>query len=70
MKYTLEFDMPEDDYEHRCHIHGAAAFNTLGTINEYIRSQLRYQDLRDKEKCYLEAIRDLAWEGLKLVEDV
>jgi len=58
MKATLEFNLPEEDAEHRMAIDGSNWKYVVTEMDEYFRSQIKYQDLSGEVTKALQAARD------------
>lgn len=69
MKAILEFNLPDDRYDHACSIHGAAAFGVIGDVLNRIRNHLKHGDYADSEDV-LQSIREDLGEIYQKVEDM
>ena len=58
MKATLEFNLPEEAAEHRAAIDGSDWKYVVTEMDEYFRSQIKYQDLSGEITKALQAARD------------
>ena len=58
MKATLEFNLPEEDAEFRMAIDGTWWKYVVTEMDEYFRSQIKYQDLSGEVTKALQAARD------------
>ena len=58
MKATLEFNLPEEDAEHRMAIDGSNWKYVVSEMDEYLRSQIKYQELPEEVDKALQAARD------------
>jgi hypothetical protein len=58
MKATLEFNLPEEDAEHRMAIDGSNWKYVVTEMDEYFRSQIKYQDLSGEVTKALQTARD------------
>lgn len=59
MKAILEFSLPEDAWEHRRAIEGAAYFSLLRRLDEHLRARLKYVDLTPEARQEVEDTRAL-----------
>ena len=58
MKAILEFNLPEEAYEHRMAIDGISWKYVVSEMDEYLRSQIKYQELPEEADKTLQAARD------------
>jgi len=58
MKAILEFNLPEEAAEHRMAIDGSDWKYVVTEMDEYFRSQIKYQDLSGEVTKALQAARD------------
>lgn len=57
MKATLEFNLPEDNYDHLCAVHGGDAIRALREILNAMREELKYNVLTDEQYKIIEGER-------------
>lgn len=58
MKATLEFNLPDDQYEYELANKGGAMYHVLWEIKSELRSMLKYGDLPDAQYEIVEKIQD------------
>jgi len=58
MKSTLEFNLPEEQTEHRAAVQALDWKYVVTEMDEYFRSQIKYQDLSGEVTKALQAARD------------
>ena len=58
MKAILEFNLPEETCEHRAAIQALDWKYVVSEMNEYLRSQIKYQGLTKEANEALQAARD------------
>ena len=58
MKATLEFNLPEEQTEHRAAVQALDWKYVVTEMDEYFRSQIKYQDLSGEVTKALQAARD------------
>lgn len=70
MKATLEFNLPEERYEHVLAINAGALLSALSEIRQAIRSILKYEEhVSDETRAKLDELRNLIpFELLDLIE--
>lgn len=57
MKATLEFNLPEENYDHLCAVHGHTAILVLFKILNAMREELKYNVLTDEQYTIIEGER-------------
>lgn len=68
MRATIEFDLPDESYEHLRTLHGREAFRVLEAIDEKLRQILKHGIDREPQSVY-EEIREEIHDVLRLVND-
>lgn len=63
MKATLEFSLPEEQYEFRAAIAGERLMARLGEIKELVRLHLKHGSPKDSA-ARIEEIRELVYDAL------
>ena len=58
MKAILEFNLPEEMHEHRMALQAYDWMYVVSEMNEYLRSQIKYQGLTKEASEALQAARD------------
>lgn len=58
MKAILEFNLPEDEYNHECAMNGIHYKIVLDDMDTYFRGRLKYEDLPNEVRDALQAARD------------
>jgi hypothetical protein len=58
MKAILEFNLPEEQTEHRAAVQALDWKYVVTEMDEYFRSQIKYQDLSGEVTKALQAARD------------
>ena len=58
MKAILEFNLPEEMHEHRMALQACDWMYVVSEMNEYLRSQIKYQGLTKEASEALQAARD------------
>lgn len=58
MKAILEFNLPEEMHEHRMALQARDWMYVVSEMNEYLRSQIKYQGLTKEASEALQAARD------------
>jgi hypothetical protein len=58
MKATLEFNLPEEQTEHRAAVQALDWKYVVSEMDEYLRSQIKYQELPEEANKALQAARD------------
>lgn len=59
MKVSMEFNLPEDEYDYECAINGKAYRDTLHQLYERLRNEMKYKEIENSEH-YME----MFWEVL------
>ena len=67
MKILMEFNLPEDRYEYNVTNNAQKYRNALTNIQEYLRSQIKYNDGLTDEK--LSAFNDIYAEFFEILKD-
>jgi len=57
MKVTMEFNLPEDQYEYECAYNGKVYRDALHQLKERLRAEMKYREIENSEH-YME----LFWE--------
>lgn len=65
MKATLEFNLPEDQAEHKLALHGSEWMIVAHTLAESIRSKLKYAEHSEETVKVLEGIRAELFEEIR-----
>jgi len=58
MKAILEFNLPEEAAEHRAAVQALDWKYVVSEMDEYLRSQIKYQELPEEANKALQAARD------------
>ena len=58
MKVTIEFNLPDDQYEYRNSVKANEMYNALWDIKQELRNALKYGDLTEYEYKTMERIQD------------
>jgi hypothetical protein len=58
MKAILEFDLPEENAEHKLAVNAGNYYAVLWDIDQYLRSKLKHGDLKDEQYEVLEKTRE------------
>ena len=59
MKATIEFDLPENDYEHKCAVNAIEMACFIFETFSYIRNAIKHdQNVTDEQVEILEKLRD------------
>lgn len=66
MKATLEFNLPEDEFDYNMSINGFKWFNVTYQLDQHLRSQLKYNELTEEQARIYEELRELLRE--KMIE--
>lgn len=61
MKSTLEFNLPEEKYEHLLAFYGADLYGVLWTVDQQLRSWMKYGHKFKTAHSALEATRKEIW---------
>ena len=61
MRATLEFELPEEQVEFREAVDSGKTRSVLWNFTEWLRSQLKYQDLSQAEADALERAKAHLW---------
>jgi hypothetical protein len=65
MKAILEFNLPEETESYELAMNGCHYLFALQELDNYLRSQLKYNDSLNEEQCHLiESIRTKLYEEL------
>jgi len=66
MKATLEFNLPDDDYEFRHATKGAQYYGAIDDLNDEIRNKLKWSDDEDEIALYekIRAVFDVHFAGV------
>jgi len=64
MKATIEYNLPEDQFEFDCASKSLKMFHALNEIKVELRSIWKYEDLKDNEFEMVERIREKFFEIL------
>ena len=67
MKATLAFELPEQKIEFLAAVFGIDILSTLTEIKEYLRTQLKYQELSDETRETLERVRATVNEACEIL---
>jgi hypothetical protein len=70
MKVTIEFNLPDDEYEYRNSVKANEMYNALWDIKNNLRNKLKYGDLSESEYKTIESIQDKFFEILNEYEIV
>jgi len=70
MKVTIEFNLPDDEYEYRNSVKANEMYNALWDIKQELRNALKYGDLKEYEYKTMESIQDRFFEILNGYEIV
>lgn len=70
MKVTIEFNLPDDEYEYRNSVKANEMYNALWDIKQELRNALKYGDLTEYEYKTMERIQDKFFEILNGYEIV
>lgn len=70
MKVTIEFNLPEDEYEYRNSVKANEMYNALWDINQELRKALKYGELNESEYKTIESMQDKFFEILNGYEIV
>jgi hypothetical protein len=70
MKVTIEFNLPDDEYEYRNSVKANEMYNALWDIKQELRNALKYGDLTEYEYKTMERIQDKFFEILNEYEIV
>ena len=62
MKAILEFDLPEENAEHKLAVNAGNYYAVLWDIDQYIRNKLKHGGLAESEYVVLEKTRDELWD--------
>jgi hypothetical protein len=64
MKATIEYNLPEDQFEFDCASKSLKMFHALNEIKEELRAIWKYEDLKDNEFELIERVREKFFEIL------
>jgi hypothetical protein len=70
MKVTIEFNLPDDEYEYRNSVKANEMYNALWDIKQELRSALKYGELKGSEYKTIESMQDKFFEILNGYEIV
>ncbi len=70
MKVTIEFNLPDDEYEYRNSVKANEMYNALWDIKQELRNALKYGELNDSEYKAVESMQDKFFEILNGYEIV
>ena len=70
MKVTIEFNLPDDEYEYRNSVKANEMYNALWDIKQQLRSALKYGELKESEYETIESMQDKFFEILNGYEIV
>lgn len=70
MKVTIEFNLPDDEYEYRNSVKANEMYNALWDMKNNLRNTLKYGELSDSEYKTMESIQDRFFEILNEYEIV
>jgi len=62
MKATLEFDLPEENEEHKDAINGHLWKKVVWDLSQHLRSKIKYSDLSDDQYKIYEDLREQLWQ--------
>ena len=65
MKATLEFNLPEDQFEYDCAFKSFKMWSALEEINQELRLIWKYEDLKENQFEMVERIREKIFEILQ-----
>ena len=58
MKATLNFDLPDDDFEFQCAVNGIALRRSICDFQEYMRQMYKYNEsISEAEKEMVQSLR-------------
>jgi hypothetical protein len=70
MKVTIEFNLPDDEYEYRNSVKANEMYNALWDIKQELRKALKYGELKESEYETIESMQDKFFEILNGYEIV
>lgn len=70
MKVTIEFNLPDDEYEYRNSVKANEMYNALWDIRQELRSALKYGELKGSEYETVESMQNKFFEILNGYEIV
>ena len=70
MKVTIEFNLPDDEYEYRNSVKANEMYNALWDMKNNLRNTLKYGELSDSEYKTIESMQDRFFEILNEYEIV
>ena len=70
MKVTIEFNLPDDEYEYRNSVKANEMYNALWDIKQELRKALKYGELNESEYKTIESMQDKFFEILNGYEIV
>lgn len=62
MKVTFEFNIPEDNDEYEMYSNALNYYSFINALNEYLRSEIKYNEHTDEEYAILEKVREQYFE--------
>lgn len=60
-RVTLTYDLPKEEYEFLRALRGADWARAVEDLNEHLRSRVKYEELDDKTREALSAVREELW---------
>jgi hypothetical protein len=70
MKAILEFNLPEEVYEHERAVHAMEAFSLLHDIDQHLRSVIKHNEGGyESPEALASYMREKIWEFLQKVEE-
>lgn len=64
MKATIEFNLPDDSEEYEMYSNALNYYSFINAMNEYLRSEIKYNNHTDEEYAILEKVREQYFELL------
>ena len=64
-KVTLTYNLPEEQYEYGCSMHGSDWKDIVYEVSMFLRTKLKYGHEYKSIDAALEATRDLLWDACK-----
>lgn len=65
MKAILEFNLPEENEQHRVAVQGYDWMMLCREVDEGLRRKIKYGGYSEEVVKQLEEIKDLLWEGIR-----
>ena len=65
MRVTFKFDLPEEASEYKIHSKASDYYLAISDIAEYLRSQIKYQELPPAKREVFEDVREKFYELLR-----